>query len=39
MSKAFTKEVDDEEELEPAQQLPLGQKNYVTPFGYQCLKD
>ncbi len=39
MSKAFAKEVEHEEELEPAQQLPLGLKNYITPFGYQCLKD
>jgi transcription elongation factor GreB len=40
MSKAFTKETDDEEEgLQAAQQLPLGQKNYVTPAGYQRLKD
>ena len=39
MSKAFVKEADDEEELEPAQQLPAGLKNYITPFGYQRLKD
>ena len=39
MSKAFTKETDDEEELEPAQQLPAGLKNYITPFGYQRLRD
>ncbi|MGC2458452.1 MAG: transcription elongation factor GreB [Gallionellaceae bacterium] len=39
MSKAFTKETDDDEELEPAQQLPLGQKNYITPAGYQRLQD
>ena len=41
MSKAFTRENDDaeEEELEPAQQLPLGLKNYITPAGYQSLKD
>ena len=40
MSKAFTKEGDDEEEQEsPRQQLPPGQKNYVTPAGYQRLRD
>ena len=39
MSKAFTRETDDEEELEPAQQLPAGLKNYITPSGYQRLKD
>jgi transcription elongation factor GreB len=39
MSKAFTKENDDEEELEPPQQLPVGLKNYITPAGYQRLRD
>lgn len=40
MSKAFTREDDDEEDApEPAQQLPLGQKNYITPAGYQRLRD
>ena len=39
MSKAFVKEADDDEELEPAQQLPVGLKNYITPFGYQRLRD
>jgi transcription elongation factor GreB len=39
MSKAFTKETDDEEELEPPQQLPAGLKNYITPAGYQRLRD
>ena len=39
MSKAFTKESDDDEELEPPQQLALGQKNYITPAGYQRLRD
>lgn len=42
MSKAFTREndaSDDEDELEPAQQLPQGLKNYITPAGYQRLKD
>ncbi len=39
MSKAFVKEDDGEEDLEPAQQLPPGLKNYITPAGYQRLKD
>lgn len=42
MSKAFTKEVsedDDDEQLAPALQLPLGAKNYITPVGYKRLKD
>jgi len=39
MSKAFTKETDDEEELELPQQLPVGLKNYITPAGYQSLRD
>lgn len=41
MSKAFTKETDadDEDDLEPAQRLPAGQKNYLTPAGYRRLKD
>ncbi len=39
MSKAFTKEADDEEELELPQQLPVGLKNYITPAGYQRLRD
>ncbi len=39
MSKAFTRETDEEEELEPAQQLPPGQKNYITPAGYQRLQE
>ena len=41
MSKAFTRENDDadEEELEAAQQLPQGLKNYITPAGFQRLKD
>jgi transcription elongation factor GreB len=40
MSKAFTKEVDDEEEeLELPSQLPLGLKNYITPAGYQGLSN
>jgi transcription elongation factor GreB len=39
MSKAFTKETDDEEELESPQQFPAGQKNYITPAGYRRLRD
>ena len=39
MSKAFVKETGDEEDVEPAQQLPAGLKNYITPSGYQRLKD
>ena len=39
MSKAFVKETGDGEDVEPAQQLPPGLKNYITPFGYQRLKD
>ena len=39
MSKAFVKETGDEEDIEPAQQLPTGLKNYITPSGYQRLKD
>jgi transcription elongation factor GreB len=41
MSKAFTRETDDDgdEGLEPAAQLPAGAKNYITPAGYQRLRD
>lgn len=41
MSKAFTKEpeTDSDEEQEPAPQLPAGLKNYITPGGFQRLKD
>ncbi len=40
MSKAFTKESDgDNDEQELAPQLPQGTKNYVTPAGYQRLRD
>jgi len=39
MSKAFTKESEDEEELELPQELPVGLKNYITPAGYQRLSD
>ena len=42
MSKAFSKESDetaDGEELQPPSPLPPGQKNYITPSGYQRLQD
>lgn len=41
MSKAFTKETEqeDEEALAPALQLPSGVKNYITPVGYRRLRD
>ena len=39
MNKAFTKESDDEEELEQPQPIPVGLKNYITPAGYQLLRD
>ena len=41
MSKAFTKESEDgdEDELEPSSKLPPGTKNYITPAGYQRLRD
>lgn len=42
MSKAFTTEVDevdDEEQVESSQQLPLGSKNYITPAGFRRLQD
>lgn len=40
MSKAFTRERDyDDEDLEPAEQLPVGVKNYITPNGYRKLQE
>ena len=41
MNKAFTKEVDDDadEELPPELKLPASGKNYLTPGGWQRLKD
>ena len=41
MSKAFTKESDQEDEEldEGASPLPVGSKNYITPGGHQALKD
>lgn len=40
MNKAFTKESDgDEEDVEPAAPaMPVGAKNYITPAGYQRIK-
>ena len=41
MSKAFTKETDADDELpeEPGEALPAGAKNYLTPAGFQRLRD
>ena len=40
MSKAFTKETDHDEDDGPAlPPIPAGGKNYITPQGYQRLKD
>ena len=42
MSKAFTKESDDtdvDDEIESANALPAGTKNYITPAGYAKLKE
>jgi transcription elongation factor GreB len=42
MSKAFIRETDDgdeEEDHAPAQPLPAGLKNYITPAGYRRLSD
>ncbi|OHX16952.1 transcription elongation factor GreB [Chromobacterium sphagni] len=40
MSKAFTKEEDQaEDELPSEQRLPASSKNYITPRGWQRLKD
>src|SRR5689334_7742837 len=41
MSKAFTKETDDdlEDDLPEANDLPQGVKNYITPQGYARMKD
>lgn len=39
MSKAFTREEDTDDELEPSLQLPVGVKNYITPSGYCKLKE
>jgi transcription elongation factor GreB len=39
MSKAFTKEKDDEEEPEKRDTFPINVKNYVTPNGYADLQN
>ncbi|AXK38195.1 transcription elongation factor GreB [Crenobacter cavernae] len=40
MSKAFTKESDDlEDDLPPEQKLPASTRNYLTPAGWQRMKD
>ncbi|MBX3616506.1 transcription elongation factor GreB [Nitrosomonas sp.] len=39
MSKAFTKESEDDEDPDGTPQLPQGVKNYITPGGYRRLKD
>jgi transcription elongation factor GreB len=39
MSKAFIKEPDGDEDPEPSSQLPPGTRNYITPAGYQRLRD
>ncbi len=41
MNKAFVKETEDnaDEEGGGAPALPVGIKNYITPAGYQCIKD
>ncbi len=39
MSKAFTKESEDDDALDGTPKLPQGVKNYITPAGYQRLKD
>ena len=40
MSKAFTKETDDDEaEQDEAEALPAGQKNYMTPLSFAALKE
>jgi len=39
MSKAFTKENEDDDHLDATPELPQGIKNYITPGGYQRLKD
>lgn len=40
MSKAFTKESDDaDDDIELEYRLPAGQKNYITPSGFQRLRE
>lgn len=38
MSKAFTKETDNEDDLEEPDPLPAGAKNYMTPTGHAALQ-
>jgi transcription elongation factor GreB len=37
MSKAFTRESEDDEDLDDSPKLPQGVKNYITPGGYRRL--
>lgn len=40
MNKAFVKETDDDDDLDGVEsQIPVGAKNYITPAGYQRIKD
>lgn len=40
MNKAFVKETDDDDDLDPATPaIPAGTRNYITPAGHQRLKD
>lgn len=39
MSKAFTKETDNEEDLEQPDPLPANVKNLMTPSGYAALQE
>ena len=39
MSKAFTKESEDDEEPDNSPKLPQGVKNYITPTGHKRLKE
>jgi len=39
MSKAFTKESEDDEDLDATPKLPQGTKNYITPGGYRHLME
>lgn len=38
MNKAFVREGDEDEELEPSLRIPAGVRNYITPAGHQRLK-
>lgn len=40
MNKAFVKETDDDDDLDGVESpIPVGAKNYITPAGYQRIKD